>query len=504
MQNSQPTISSNILPFQPELRPVLPTIEGNVDYLEFRSQLERMNEILVMSGVEARFVAHSLKQWLGRKGRSVQSMNHAHRLRFQIHSMRALRCNLARTLLGEDFRGMSARMADSPLLQWFCGLGRMERVRVPAKSTLQRYAEWVDADGMREIIERLLQKAVEGDPRLRMKAPLDAGTCFLDTTCVKANIHFPVDWVLLRDATRTLMKACQLIREHGLRHRMEEPSEFMRRMNRLSIQMSGARRKADSKKERKRALRLMKKQVKVVASHAGRYRQLLDTQWAKTDWTRREAEVVLRRIDGVLELLPQAQKQAHERIIGERVVANADKILSLYEREIRVIVRGKAGAEVEFGNTLILGESAQGVIVDWQLIRQQAPADCMLVKESVRRVKRALGKNRLEAVGGDRGFDSSGNRWFLEQEGLFNAICPRDPRRVAERMEDERFMEMQRRRAQTEGRIGIFKNGFLGRPMRAKGFGHREIQVAWGVLTHNLWVIARLPVVKRRQVRQAA
>ena len=72
-------------------------------------------------------------------------------------------------------------------------------------------------------------------------------------------------------------------------------------------------------------------------------------------------------------------------------------------------------------------------------------------------------------------------------------------------MEDERFMEMQRRRAQTEGRIGIFKNGFLGRPMRAKGFGHREIQVAWGVLTHNLWVIARLPVSKAQGwVRQAA
>jgi hypothetical protein len=28
-------------------------------------------------------------------------------------------------------------------------------------------------------------------------------------------------------------------------------------------------------------------------------------------------------------LLPQALKQAHERIIGERPVANADKVLSL-------------------------------------------------------------------------------------------------------------------------------------------------------------------------------
>ena len=28
--------------------------------------------------------------------------------------------------------------------------------------------------------------------------------------------------------------------------------------------------------------------------------------------------------------------------------------------------------------------------------------------------------------------------------------------------------------------------------MRAKGFAHRELAVSWQVLTHNLWVLARL------------
>ena len=28
--------------------------------------------------------------------------------------------------------------------------------------------------------------------------------------------------------------------------------------------------------------------------------------------------------------------------------------------------------------------------------------------------------------------------------------------------------------------------------MRAKGFAHRELALAWGVLTHNLWMFARL------------
>jgi hypothetical protein len=47
------------------------------------------------------------------------------------------------------------------------------------------------------------------------------------------------------------------------------------------------------------------------------------------------------------------------------------------------------------------------------------------------------------------------------------------------------------------------KNQFLGRPLRVKGFAHRELAVAWGVLTRNLWVLARLPQADD-QLRQEA
>ena len=69
---------------------------------------------------------------------------------------------------------------------------------------------------------------------------------------------------------------------------------------------------------------------------------------------------------------------------------------------------------------------------------------------------------------------------------------------------EPRFVRMQRRRSQTEGRISILQRGFLGRPMRAKGFAHRELAVDWGVLTHNLWMLARLKREKKEPLRQAA
>lgn len=489
-----------MVPFPAELRPALPTIVGNVDYLMLRQRLEQIDELLYTSGLETRFVTHALEAWLTRGSTRPSARQQA---RFQERSRRALRCTLLRTLLQEDYRGFSCALAGNPLYQWFCGIDAIDQVRVPSKSELQRYAHWLEAEPMRQLIQGVLRAGVEQPRKLELKEAVDLEDYFLDTTCLKANVHFPVDWVLLRDGVRTLMKAVTLIRRQGLKGRMEPPAEFLRRINRLCIQMTHSRRHRQSQRERKRVLRAMKKVLKVVARHAHRHRDLLDGQWKRTTWTRPQAEQVLRRIDQVLALLPRAQKQAHERIIGGRRVNNEEKILSLYEPELHVLVRGKADAEVEFGNKALLGENRQGLLLDYQLWREQGPADASLLIESLERVVAGLGRS-VGGVGADRGFASRMNRWGLKEAEIFDGICPRDPAELKARMKAERFVRMQRRRAQTEGRISILQRGFLGRPLRAKGFAHRELALAWAVLTHNLWILARLRKPKPKQLQQAA
>ncbi len=128
---------------------------------------------------------------------------------------------------------------------------------------------------------------------------------------------------------------------------------------------------------------------------------------------------MLRRIDGVLDLLPRARQQAHERIIGGRKVENAEKILSLYDTDVRVIVRGKAGAEVEFGNTVLLGENRQGVIVDYEMFREPAPADSRTLFNSLVRVREGTG-HCVEAVVTDRGFFSASNSQALRETGTYD------------------------------------------------------------------------------------
>lgn len=115
---------------------------------------------------------------------------------------------------------------------------------------------------MKRISTRLLQSALEEPRKLELKEALDVEEYFLDTTCLKANIHFPGDWVLLRDGVRTLMKATRLVGNQGLKGRMQEPEAFLRGINRLSIEMTQQRRQKESKKGRKRVLRQMEKVVK--------------------------------------------------------------------------------------------------------------------------------------------------------------------------------------------------------------------------------------------------
>ena len=114
---------------------------------------------------------------------------------------------------------------------------------------------------------------------------------------------------------------------------------------------------------------------------------------------------------------------------------------------------GKAGAEVEFGSQLLLGEAVSGVIVDWELVDGKPRADTKMLGRSLERMKQMTAGDAIRQVSGDRGFDSAPNRALLENDGIYNGICPKSPAELKKRMKDSEYLELQQRRSQAEARI---------------------------------------------------
>src|SRR5208282_1822579 len=56
-------MASLIIPFPTDLRPRLPTIVGNVDYLTLCQRLEQIDSLLQKGGLEADFVEQALQGW---------------------------------------------------------------------------------------------------------------------------------------------------------------------------------------------------------------------------------------------------------------------------------------------------------------------------------------------------------------------------------------------------------------------------------------------------------
>jgi len=477
-----------------------------VEFREFRDQLVTIDGLLLKGGIESAFVQLALAENAAAWGAATSQQLAS----FARTSVLALRCNVARKLTGLSFRDFAVRTAESSLLQWFLRIGEIDRVKVPAKSTLERFDKWVAEETMTQVRRELISQAVQpaaatAPPPLGLSEAVDATEVFLDSTCLKAPIHFPTDWVLLRDAARTLMKATVRIRREGLKQRMpQEPLQFLSEMNKLGMAMSACRSRVNSKRQRKRVLRQMKALEKKIARHARAHRELLAERRAQTTLTAKEAQRIIQGIDGILTQLPEAIRQAHERIIGGRQVPHADKILSLYEPDAEVIKRHKAGAEVEFGNKLWLAETRAGLIVDWELM-EKAKADTTLVMPSVKRLREEL-RLDVKRAWGDRGLFSQANEKALAQRGIASGLCPRDSEELQKRLAADADLRagLRRRGSGTEARMAIFKHCFTGSPCRTKGLAARKVAVAWAVLAHNLWVLARLKLAQEKKAAAAA
>ena len=475
------------------------------EYRNFIDQLEIVDQILTASGIEFEFVEYYFEQHSVNciaAGKPIFKQSPKQRDRLVQYAIQALRCNYLVRERDWSCREAAFIIAASEELQRFIFAGDFTYAKCPGKTKINDFNSIVPEEFIRKINDSLLAQFADASrsKNYGLGKPLGAKTLWIDGTCLEANIHFPVDWVLLRDAVRTLIKAIICCRKHGLKHRIPAPQSFISQINSLCMEMANCRRRKDAVKRRKEVLRKMKKLVAIVKTHAQRYRDLLYSNRTKTDLSEKEAAQILERFDNILEKLPAAVKQAHKRIITGLKLDKDEKILSFYDDTAAAIVRGKSGAEVEFGNELFIAEQADGFICDWQLYEHKV-ADQQKLRDFNERISES--DIEVETVVGDRGFYGKRNSKILEKNNITNHLCPKSPVQYIELAQEPEFIENQKRRSQTEGRISAVKR-FIGKKVPCRELESKRQHTAWAMLSHNLHLLARMIAAARAEATSVA
>src|ERR1035438_3262729 len=102
---------------------------GPVEFREWKQQLERIDEILGLGGVEEVFQRLSLarrnedeRAAAEKEKRAYRDLSNVEQASYQRLSSQALRCNVARTLTGESFRSEEHTSELQSLMHLVCRL----------------------------------------------------------------------------------------------------------------------------------------------------------------------------------------------------------------------------------------------------------------------------------------------------------------------------------------------------------------------------------------------
>jgi len=185
--------------------------------------------------------------------------------------------------------------------------------------------------------------------------------------------------------------------------------------------------------------------------------------------------------------LPSMQKVvavARRVQVNHESVPASEKVFSIFEPHTELIKRGKRNKPIEFGHLVLLCETAEKFITDYQVYEHQE-VDCNLTEPVIRRHEKLFGE-RPEVLAADKGFCPEKSK-FEELAKLVEHLAI--PRRMQDFM-DKLLAQCQAFRAGIEGTISALKRAFRWFRCFFRGFKGFARNVGRGVFCHNLIVLA--------------
>jgi len=308
---------------------------------------------------------------------------------------------------------------------------------------------------------------------------IDPDVIRTDTTVIEANIHYPTDsalmWDVYRVASRELKKARE-IAEKLVPYRFHD-----RKMKNLHLFIT--RYSVSKSKSRQRRVRRC---YRALIERTERMVRIVE-EFCEKAGKRADFDLlsVAAELEGYLPTMRQITAQARRAKIDGQTVPAAERVFSLFEPHVELIIRGKRDKPIEFGHKLLLCQTQEKFISDYEVLEEQQ-ADSALTEAVIHRHEKRFGR-KPRVLAADKGFRPEASK-FAELEEEIPTLCI--PHRLRD-FTDKIMKYWQAFRAGIEGTISALKRAFRLFRCFFKGFKGYARGVGLTVFTHNLLVLTR-------------
>jgi IS5 family transposase len=381
--------------------------------------------------------------------------------------------NILRALIVQDMEGLPFREAvirigGDPFLQDFL---RMRKKAVMDYSFLDKCFLAIRPQTWRRVNELLGRYGVATEA-------INPKVIRADTTVVESNIHHPTDSSLLWDTWRVttrLLKRAREIRRESVPHRFHtrKVKGLYLFITRYIVSKSKSR-----QKQVQASFRTLIERVEWIVAMAGDFCQ------AYRSSSDLELSAVALELQAYLPSMRTVAATARRANLEGETVPAKERVFSLFEPHTELIKRGRRQKPVEFGHKVLLCETAEKFITDYEVYEQQQP-DCDLTQPVIERHEKLFGE-RPVVLAADKGFCPEKSK-FEELAKLVHNLAI--PRRMQDFM-DKLLTSCQAFRAGIEGTISGLKRAFRWVRCFFRGFTGFARSVGLGVFCHNLIVLA--------------
>lgn len=397
--------------------------------------------------------------------------------------------NVLRTLLVQRIEGLSlretvVRIDDSDFLRRFV---RVYDGGMMGYSTLCRLKNQIQPATWKKINAALAKQAVE-------EGLITGADLRIDTTAYETNTHYPTDSSLLFDVYKTVARLIGRARELDssiATDRRLQVRVAKKHYTKIARKAGNITKVKTLKPAYKRLIRLVKDILEIATESVNTLSEKIQDH-SYTDNVADYAEYLIDEMEHYCELAARVIDQTQRRVMQGEKVPNEEKLFSIHEPHTELLIRGKAGKPVEFGHMVLLQQTREKFISDFDVFEKK-PIEHQLV-DSVLASHKMLFGEFPSTFTADKGFYENMERIKeLEEKIELVAIGKKGSRTIDETAREHSFAFRlaQAFRAGIEGSIAFLKCKLRMHRCFNKGWDHYVSTVGVTVFAHNLLVLVR-------------